>query len=439
MDFRDVIGRVKPMHGIGNAPLMGTDERLFAYLGEAGIPFSRLHDTGGPYGGYRFVDIPNVFRDFTADPEDPGAYDFAFTDWLLAALHRQGVEPFYRLGVTIENGQRIRAYRIFPPADPLKWAKVCAGIIRHYTQGWADGFHYPIRYWEIWNEPDNEPDVADNPMWKGTAEEFFRLYEVASRYLKQAFPQLKIGGYASCGFYALSDSDFSREAHSSSRVEYFIDFFHRFLSHISSPQQESPLDFFSWHSYAGIEENVRYAAYAREQLDAYGFRKTESFLNEWNPGPQNRGTAKDAASVAAMMCAMQGTCVDGCLYYDGQLTSTYGGIFDPVGLKPFKAFDAFRGFGVLYRLGNEVRCTVSGAGLYGCAAGREDAGALLLANTADLPRQVRLSLAHLPAGPGRVTITDRGRDREESILSADGGTILLPMESESVLLLQAGN
>ena len=119
-DFRRTDGMVKPMHGVGNAPLLGTDDKLFHFLGEAGIPFSRLHDTGGRYGGGCFVDIPNVFRNWDADPDREDSYDFAFTDWLLTALHRQGVEPFYRLGVTIENSWSIKAYHIFPPADPLK-------------------------------------------------------------------------------------------------------------------------------------------------------------------------------------------------------------------------------------------------------------------------------------------------------------------------------
>lgn len=43
-DFRRTDGVVKPMHGVGNAPLLGTDDKLFHFLGEAGIPYSRLHD-----------------------------------------------------------------------------------------------------------------------------------------------------------------------------------------------------------------------------------------------------------------------------------------------------------------------------------------------------------------------------------------------------------
>lgn len=228
VDFGKIAGVLKPMHGVGNAPLLGCSNKLFHYLGDAGIPYSRLHDTGGDYGGGRFVDIANIFRNPDADPEDPASYDFAFTDWLISELEKQNVEPFYRLGASIECEHAIRAYHIYPPKDYQKWAKVCEGIIRHYNEGWADGFRYGIRYWEIWNEPDNEPEISDNPMWKGSKEDYFRLYEVTSNYLKARFPHLKIGGYASCGFYAISDSAFSADANSSHRVEYFLEFFHDF-------------------------------------------------------------------------------------------------------------------------------------------------------------------------------------------------------------------
>ena len=82
VNWHKCAGRVKPMHCVNNAPLWGTDETLWDTLKDAEIPYSRLHDTGGAYGGGRYVDIPNIFRNFSADPSDPASYDFAFTDWL---------------------------------------------------------------------------------------------------------------------------------------------------------------------------------------------------------------------------------------------------------------------------------------------------------------------------------------------------------------------
>ena len=105
VDFGAICGKVKPVNGVGQPPMIGmpAEAPLFHYLGEAGIPYSRIHDVGGVYGQCRYVDIPNIFKDFSADENDPKNYSFEFTDILMKRLAEQGVEPIYRLGVTIEN------------------------------------------------------------------------------------------------------------------------------------------------------------------------------------------------------------------------------------------------------------------------------------------------------------------------------------------------
>lgn len=309
VDFSRKEGKIKPVHGVGQPPFYGTDFDMFHYLEEAGIPFSRLHDVGGFLGGGRYVDVPNLFRDFDADPFDPASYDFVFTDLLITALVESGVEPFFRLGVSIENECMKKAYRLDPPKDNLKWAQICEGIIRHYTQGWADGFAYDIRYWEIWNEPDNYEEVLENQMWRGTKEQFYALYGVASRYLKERFPHLKIGGYGSCGFYAARGrKEAVAEAASSPRMEYFLTFFEGFLAYVK--ENDCPLDFFSWHSYDGVQANLFYAEYARRRLDEEGFVHTEHTLNEWNCEVGMRGTSRHAAVTAAMLLGLQDSSLD---------------------------------------------------------------------------------------------------------------------------------
>ncbi|MBQ9543524.1 MAG: hypothetical protein IJV00_00180, partial [Clostridia bacterium] len=101
LDPSRAVGSIKPMHAVGQGPIGGLGRDMFKnfhYLSEAGIPYSRLHDVGGPYGSNRFVDVPNIFRDFDADEQDKNNYDFAFTDALISALVENGVEPYYRLG-----------------------------------------------------------------------------------------------------------------------------------------------------------------------------------------------------------------------------------------------------------------------------------------------------------------------------------------------------
>ena len=135
VDFAKLSGKIKPMHGVGQPPMTGVSDALFYYLTRAGVPYSRLHDVSGWMGHNLFVDIPNLFRDFDADENDPASYDFAFTDKLIEGLMKAGCEPYFRLGVTIENGHMIKSYRIFPPKDFGKWARICEHVIRHYNEG----------------------------------------------------------------------------------------------------------------------------------------------------------------------------------------------------------------------------------------------------------------------------------------------------------------
>ena len=74
-NFDRKIGEIKAMHAVGQPPISGLHDTHYHYLEEAHIPYSRLHDVGGQFGGYTYVDIPNIFRDFDADENDPKSYD----------------------------------------------------------------------------------------------------------------------------------------------------------------------------------------------------------------------------------------------------------------------------------------------------------------------------------------------------------------------------
>ncbi|MBQ5354513.1 MAG: hypothetical protein IIU08_01415 [Clostridia bacterium] len=393
--------RIKPLHGVGQPPFAGIDfSRIDRWLAPAGIPFSRLHDVGGGFGGNLYVDIPNLFRDFDADLEDPASYDFAFTDLLISALVKAGVEPFFRLGVTIENYMRIKPYRIHPPKDPAKWARICEHVVRHYNEGWAEGFHYGIRYWEIWNEPENHVDPAKNEMWTGTAEQYYELYDVTAKRLKSCFPDIKVGGYASCGFYALRNPGDPRSA-------YFLTFFDGFLDYVKA--HCSPLDFFSWHSYAGIEESAEFARYARRKLDEAGFTASETTCNEWNPSHELRGTFRHAALILGWMLKMQNEPVDSAMFYDARFgLSVYGGLFDPMKDETYPAYDAFLMFNELYRRGKQLPYASPAPGVYGVLAEGDGDRCLVLANTTDTPAPFVL-----PGEPISCRMTGGGRRFEE--------------------------
>lgn len=382
IDFNNIVGRIKPMHGVGQPPFTGADFSMLRYLKDAGVPYSRLHDVGGAYGGNRWVDIPNLFRDFSADENDEASYDFTFTDLLITALVENGIEPFFRLGVTIENQAMIKSYRLDPPSDYHKWARICEHVIRHYTEGWANGFHYDIKYWEIWNEPDNYEEMHLNQMWKGTKEQYYELYDVASKHLKKCFPHLKIGGYASCGFYAVSKS-FVKEANSSPRKEYFIEFFNGFIDYIK--KNNCPMDFFSWHSYSNIAQNAEYCAYAKKRLSEAGYGDVEITCNEWNALVKERGTYKHAATTAGMMLMFQNAPLDSAMFYDARYgISIYGSLFNPLTAEPLPSYYAFTAFNELYKLGEQTKLLLDAEeGIYAVSAKNGKKGCVVVANTTE--------------------------------------------------------
>jgi len=388
VDFNKRVAAMKPMHGVGQPPIEGYHFNMFHYLKEAGIPYSRLHDVGGLFGGNMFVDIPNLFRVFDANPYDPASYDFLFTDMLITALIENGVEPYFRLGVTIEPFTWGRRYRIYPPKDFQKWAVICEHIIRHYTEGWADGFHYKITYWEIWNEPDNDGNIDVNHMWCGTKEEYFAFYEVASKYLKKQFPHLKIGGYGSSGFYGL-DKNSSQNTGSSARVEYLLEFFDAFMDYIV--EHKCPMDFFSWHHYEDIESCRKYADYVRKRLDEAGYTETESSCNEWCSNLKDQGTGKHAAFICGMILAMQNMPMDNAMIYDARCAmGDYSVLFNPDTRKPRSAYYGLKAFNELYKRHNQVLLDCDTLGVYAVAAADEEDGYLVIANT--LQKEVPFTL-----------------------------------------------
>ena len=412
VDFSRETGLVKPMHGVGQPPMvdkLGSWSRMH-YLKEAGIPYSRLHDVGGWLGGGLFVDIPNLFPDFDADENDPANYRFAYTDSLMKALEANGVEPFFRLGVTIENfvgyKDRLPPVNILPPKDFAKWARICEHVIRHYTEGWADGMKMKIDYWEIWNEPENFPDQKDNCMWRGDWESYMRFYGVVAPYLKAKFPHLKIGGYGSCGFYAGVGSDRVAAANSSPRMEYFVECFRSFLS--AARDNKWPLDFFSFHSYSAPAEALRQVRFADEKLNEYGFTadKCERIFNEWLPyvKHENLGTALQAAGVAAELIGLQnGPCDLACIYDARCGVGNYSPLFDPLTYKPHKAYYALKYFNALFRLGKTVKATSCDSRVSVIAAVGQNGGAVFAANDSEETVPFSLDIGKMRIESCRIT------------------------------------
>ena len=426
-DFNRITGKIKPMHGVGQPPAYNENMELLSYLKEAGIPYSRLHDVGGWYGNGIYVDIPNLFRNFNADENSPDSYDFVFTYMLIAELVKNGVEPYFRLGVTIENASSVKAYRIYPPEDFEKWARICEHVVRHYNEGWANGFYYGIKYWEIWNEPDDCLTVRF--MWLGTPQDYFRLYEVTAKHLKNCFgDSIKVGGYGSIGFRAINqfvadERDFG-----------FISFFKDFLSYIGSEEHRSPIDFFSWHCYNGVKDAVRHAEYCRKTLNEFGFSNIEDHLNEWNicHTVETRGTVSAAANTIAMMLAMQKQSTSVLCYYDARIgASVYSGIFNPDSWKPYPNYFAFKSFNSLYKLENEVFTSSDNDEIYVGGVAANGKKVLIISNIGTEDAKIRLDVAGAELTGADAIVTEEGKiyqsvspDIRDGILSMKAGSFI---------------
>lgn len=403
VDLRQTNGVFRPLHGVNGGPLCyrGTVD-LSAYHREIGVPFTRLHDV--VWVNADAVDVHTVFPDFRDDPADPANYDFRATDDYVAAVLSTGSQVIYRLGESIEH--TARKYRVHPPADPERWAAICAGIVAHYNEGWAGGFRHGIRYWEIWNEPDVRP-----AMWTGSDEEFFRLYEVTARTLKSKFPAIRVGGPGVGNAGAFEDTTF--------RPAPFVQ---RFLAFCR--ERRVPLDFLSWHRYAADPWDLAQRATAvRRLLDEGGFSSTESHLNEWNflPGDDwgpmlrdGQGAARErwfaeiqgpagAAFAATVLILLQDRPVDVAAYFTGEIQGF--GLFDFHGT-PRLTFQAFRAFRALLETPQRVAVPEPEPGNPVLAAGV----------SSDLRRAtilVVLPVAPGPAGPrvpkaGPIRLTLRG-------------------------------
>ena len=406
IDLNKTVGKIKPMHAVGKPPLRISTNLLahFHYLTEAGIPYSRLHDVGGLFGGNVYVDIPNIFRNFDADENDPASYDFTFTDALINGLVEAGVEPYYRLGVTIENNSIVKSYHIDPPKDYDKWARICEHIVAHYIDGWADGYHHKITYWEIWNEPDDGLRVSQ--MWNGTPEDYYRLYDVAAKHLKGVFgDRIKVGGYAAINLRA---GMVPEEYVGNVRRLYMAEFFKGFMEYIG--QSGAPLDFFSWHSYDRTADTVPVAYWVRQQLDQYGFANAESHLNEWNPVHQQRGTGLHGAEVMSMILGMQKAPLDVCVIYDARYDgSDYCALFDAYTHKPIHAYYALVAFNHLYQLGTEVYSESDTEGVYVVAASDGNRHAMVISDISNHAKPLPLQIEGVDLSQARYHVMDQSR------------------------------
>lgn len=398
LDAGKVIGTIRNFQGLNGtpSPVMAGLPNLTQQYKDLRVSQVRTHDVMGPTDVDAHFDVANaalawlipddaqragvvkagnasiIFSDWSADPEKASSYNFGPSDKVISAIHDSGAEVYYRVG------RSWGSTNLDPPPDFDKYASVVKHIAMHYNQGWADGFHYNIRYWEFWNEPEAL-------FWSGTPEQFYSLYEKTARALKSADPALKVGGDALA--FAFNAGPFR---------EGFLDY---------CAAHHVPLDFFSWHTYADNSgdpyDGVRLAKDIRTLLDTHGFPKAENILSEWNLTPDFTEVAKarlrgeeNAAFIGAALSYFQDAPLDHADFYRGD--AAWMGLFGLDG-KPFKIAYAFQAMGKMQD--TPQRLAIDGADTFGFAAlaGRSEDGNTL---------QILISNYALPEGfhPNPMTV-----------------------------------
>ena len=266
-DFSQCPGKLKPeLHSsswvVRASPrtMDGDDEALKPLH----LTAFRTHDAPLVSTGQRIVDTHFVFPLMNLDPAKEENYFFGPTDHYLELQFALGMKCWYRLGTSIEHTGDWGCNTLNPP-DHAKYAEVLAGIVRHYTKGWAKGYEWGdrMRYWELFNEPD----IA--ACWRGTKPQFIDLFVTCLKRLKSEFPELKIGG----------------PAFGWANVGYLRDLLKACKAAGVKP------DFISWHSYGQQPVHVLdQPAQMRKVCVAEGFGDCELVMNEWHYLPNGKWT-----------------------------------------------------------------------------------------------------------------------------------------------------
>lgn len=141
---------------------------------------------------------------YTEDAAGKPIYNWTILDRIFDTFHEAGIKPLVEIGFMPEAlSTHPQPYRhnfpqgsvftgwAYPPKDYQKWAELVFQFVRHLRQRYGDA-EVKTWLWEVWNEPDIE-------YWKGTPEEYFKLYDFAVDAVLRAFPEARVGGPHSTG------------------------------------------------------------------------------------------------------------------------------------------------------------------------------------------------------------------------------------------------
>ena len=360
VDFSSEIGPVRPeIHSSGFGPTICSQTKQdLDDLKAMGFKYARTHDWALINANERVCDYFHIFPLMHLDAKDPKNYVFGPTDYLLKRTREEmGAEIFFRLGTSIEHsGDKVHFNAVIPD-DFDKVAETFAATVRHYNRGWANGFDWNIKYWEIWNEPDGRRTMwfpAGSSAGVDEAQRralFVKFYVTVLKRLKSEFGDtIKVGGPASSGYYADWLEDILRACRDAGIAP----------------------DFISWHGYRRDPmQYSREAEAGRKLCDSYGFKNCELILNEWHyfgenydwtdlqrcsdpavkariwEGPDSHNGIRSACFTLAALSNLERSKMTQAYYYGCRHTGSWG--FKDDLQKKYKVFYALKLFGDIVR------------------------------------------------------------------------------------------
>jgi xylan 1,4-beta-xylosidase len=144
---------------------------------------------------------------YTEDKDGNPVYGWTIIDHIFDTFHAAGIRPIVEIGFMPEAlSTHPKPYRhdfpqgsigsiytgwAYPPRDYAKWSELVFQFTRHLRERYGDA-EVKTWLWEVWNEPDID-------YWKGTPEEYFKLYDFTADAVLRAFPGARIGGPDSTG------------------------------------------------------------------------------------------------------------------------------------------------------------------------------------------------------------------------------------------------
>ena len=382
VDFTKEVGRVRPeLHSSGFGPTTCSQtEQDLADVKAMGFRAARTHDWALVNANQRVCDYFHIFPLMHLDATDPRNYVFGPTDYLLKRTREEaGLEVFYRLGTSIEHSGPKVHFNALIPDDVDKMAEIFAGTVRHYNRGWANGYKWNVRYWEIWNEPEGLenmwcPKGGVEGLSKADRERvstecrglFVKFFVTVLKRLKGEFGDtIKVGGPALCN----ANPD---------RLDYF-----REILRACRRADVAP-DFLSWHGYVNDPMQFnREAETMRRLCREEGFPNCELIVNEWHyfgatydwgdmqacsdptvkariwEGPDSHNGIRSAAFTLATLANLQRSELSQAYYYGCSHTGDWG--FKDELQNKYKVFHALKLFGDIMR-NYTVRCESRAAG-----------------------------------------------------------------------------